>query len=132
MLYKIIVMLFFYVSRKKHLDYVISRDRLVVIQQRAPCSSFLINKGAVHTGSAHRCSVHRSGVYRSSVHRSGVQGTVYTGTVCTGVVCTEVACTEAVCTGAKCTGAVHTGAMCFRITGTGEYLHMHYLLITFL
>lgn len=76
-LYKIIVMLFFNVSRRKHLDSVGSRDRLVVIQQRASCSSFLISKGAVHTGSAHRCSVHRSGVHRNGVygisaHRSGV------------------------------------------------------------
>lgn len=57
---------------KKHLDCVISRDRLVVIQQRASCSSFLISKEAVHIGNAHRCSVHRSDAYRSSVHRSSV------------------------------------------------------------
>lgn len=69
----------FYVSRRKHLDCVRSRDRRVAIQQRASCSSFLISQGAVHTGSAHRCSVQRSDVYRisvprSSVHRSSVHG----------------------------------------------------------
>lgn len=112
-LYKIIVMLFFNVSRRKHLDSVGSRDRLVVIQQRASCSSFLISKGAVHTGAVCTGAV--------------CTGTVCTGSVCTGAVCTGAVCTGTMCTGSVCRGAVCTEAMCFRIVGTGEHLHVYYL-----